>query len=102
LLVSGGDDQTVRLWNVETGEIITTLQGHTDRVWSVAFSCDNETLASGSNDGTIRLWQKASKTATKILRSERPYEHMDITGVTGLTAAQKAALKALGAIENKQ
>jgi hypothetical protein len=32
------------------------------------------------------------------LRADRPYEGMNITGTTGLTAAQKQALKALGAI----
>jgi hypothetical protein len=35
----------------------------------------------------------------KTLRSDRPYEGMNITGVTGITDAQKATLKALGAIE---
>jgi len=34
----------------------TVLRGHTDRVWSVAFSPDGSTLASGSLDGTVRLW----------------------------------------------
>jgi hypothetical protein len=33
------------------------------------------------------------------LQADRPYEGMDITGVTGLTAAEKASLKALGAVE---
>jgi hypothetical protein len=35
----------------------------------------------------------------KTIRADRPYERMNITGVTGLTEAQKATLKALGAIE---
>ncbi|WP_349646401.1 hypothetical protein [Candidatus Parabeggiatoa sp. HSG14] len=38
----------------------------------------------------------------KTLRSLRPYEDMNITGVTGLTEAQKDTLKALGAIETNQ
>jgi len=36
----------------------------------------------------------------KILKNERPYEGMNITGVVGSTAAQKATLKALGAVED--
>jgi hypothetical protein len=36
----------------------------------------------------------------KTLRSDRPYERMNITGVKGLTEAQKATLKALGAVED--
>jgi hypothetical protein len=35
----------------------------------------------------------------RTLRSARPYERMNITGATGLTAAQVATLKALGAVE---
>ena len=36
----------------------------------------------------------------KTLRADRPYERMNITGATGLSDAQKAALKALGAVED--
>ena len=59
-LASGGDDHTVRLWDVATGRPIgTPLIGHTDFVASVAFSPNGKTLASGSWDDTIRLWDVA-------------------------------------------
>ena len=52
-LASGGDDDTVRLWNVATQqEMGNPLTGHADWVVSVAFSPDGKTLASGSADGT--------------------------------------------------
>ena len=44
------------------GNIIATLEGHTDDVNSVAFSSDETTLASGSADGTIKLWDVATRT----------------------------------------
>ena len=56
MLASASWDQTVRLWNVNTGRLLHTLTGHTNEVMSVAFSPDGNTLASGSWDGTIRLW----------------------------------------------
>ena len=69
------------------------------QVWSVAFSFDGRMLASGDDDGTIIVWETQTGASLHTLRSERPYERMNIREVKGLTEAQKASLKALGAIE---
>jgi WD40 repeat protein len=56
-LASASADETIRLWDVATGQQIgEPLQGHTDGVNSMAFSPDGTTLASASADETIRLW----------------------------------------------
>ncbi|MDJ0606009.1 WD40 repeat domain-containing protein, partial [Microcystis sp. M53602_WE12] len=55
-LVSGSDDGTIILWDVETGKEIRTLKGHDGSVNSVNFSPDGKTLVSGSDDNTIKLW----------------------------------------------
>jgi WD40 repeat protein len=100
LIASGSDDQTIQLWQVGTGQFRKALQGHTNRVWLVAFSPDGRTLASGSDDGTVKLWEEQTGVCLKTLRSNRPYERMNITNVRGLPVGQKATLKALGAIKN--
>jgi len=102
ILASGSFDKTIRLWEVGTGRYLRTLQGHTDQIWSVAFSSNGKILASGSNDGTIKLWDAQTSVCLKTLISERPYERMNITNVEGLTEAQKTALRALGAFEDKE
>ena len=56
MLASGSWDKTVRIWNVDTRQLLHILRDHTDTVNSVAFSHDGQTLVSGSWDGTIRLW----------------------------------------------
>jgi WD40 repeat protein len=104
-LVSSGADRTVKLWDVHTGGCLHTLQGHTHWIYPVAFSPIQSQersciLASGGMDETIRLWDAETGECLKVLRSDRPYEGMNITGATGLTGAQKATLKALGAIEH--
>jgi WD40 repeat protein/Flp pilus assembly protein TadD len=55
------DYKLVRLFDVETWQEIATLSGHTDDVRTVAFSHDNQRLASASADQTIRLWDLGSK-----------------------------------------
>ena len=56
LLASGHDDQTVRLWNAKSGQSVTVLKGHMDKVLAIAFSPQATLLASASRDETIRVW----------------------------------------------
>jgi len=55
-LVSGSDDKTIKLWDMQTGGVVKTFQGHTKAVCSVSISADCTTIASGSRDDIIRLW----------------------------------------------
>jgi WD40 repeat protein len=55
-LASGSADKTVKLWSVESQKVVTTLQGHSSWVYSIAFSPDGKYLASGSQDETVKLW----------------------------------------------
>jgi len=55
----------VRLWDVETGAVQDVLR-HPDNVLSVAYSPDGTALATGSNDGVVRLWNVSVETAVLI------------------------------------
>ena len=56
---------------VATAQLKATLEGHTDLVWSVAFSPNGQTLASGSQDRTIRLWNPNNGNLKRTLRGHR-------------------------------
>ncbi len=99
ILASGGNDHVVRLWDIASGKCLQVLEGHLSRVRSVAFSMDGQLLASGSNDERIRLWNLTTGEELNPLLIEKPYQGMNITGATGLTAAQKATLMKLGAFD---
>ena len=89
-----------RLWDVAARKCIRVLEGHNSKIWSVAFSPNGRTIASGSEDETIRVWNVDNGACIKVLRGDRPYERMNIAGVIGLTEAQKSTLKSLGAIHS--
>jgi WD40 repeat protein len=100
MLASGGHDGTVSLWNVSSGTCLRTLHSHPSRVWAVAFSLDGSSVVSASEDRTIILWNVRTGERLKMVRN-RLYERMNITAITGLTEAQIATLRELGAVEER-
>src|SRR5581483_5167952 len=59
-IVSSSSDQSIKIWDAETGSLLNTLNGHTNTVLSVAFSSDNRKIVSGSRDKSIKIWDADS------------------------------------------
>lgn len=55
-VISGSSDNTIKIWNLKTGQEIFTLTGHTDKVNVVALTPDGKRLISGSSDKSIKIW----------------------------------------------
>ncbi|HEX6553157.1 MAG TPA: NB-ARC domain-containing protein [Ktedonobacteraceae bacterium] len=100
VLLSGGSDGSMRWWDVQSGQCPLFRQGHQGAVQSLRVSPDGSRLASCGDDGAINIWDLQSGEHLRTLRHDRPYERLDISGVKGLTEAQKTTLCTLGAIES--
>ena len=98
-LISGGGDGTLRWWELHSGQCVRVQKAHQGTVQALKVSPDGSTLAGCGDDGAIRLWDLEGGEPLQTLRRDRPYERLNITGILGLTEAQKASLRALGAFE---
>ncbi|MEM7030421.1 MAG: BTAD domain-containing putative transcriptional regulator [Chloroflexota bacterium] len=113
-IASGSHDQTVRLWDISTlakrgevGDAPTNqtdvshiLSGHTPWVTNVDINSTSRIVASSSGHQTIRLWDIDSGQCIQTLKLPGLYEGLNITGITGISDAQKETMKALGAVED--
>ncbi|MEU6121851.1 NB-ARC domain-containing protein [Streptomyces sp. NPDC047123] len=57
MVASGGEDGVIRLWDINTGQLLRAHQAHTGWVFATELSPDGLVLASAGDDGAIRLWR---------------------------------------------
>ena len=73
LLASGGSDRTVRIWDPDTGQQLTILEGHQGGIWSVCpvTVAGTELLASSGSDGTVRIWDPGPASSARPWKATR-------------------------------
>jgi len=98
-LISGGGDGRLRWWDLQSRKCVRVREAHQGTVQALKLSPDGSLLASCGDDGAIRLWDLESGEPLHTLRRDRLYERLTITGIQDLTDAQKASLRALGAVD---
>ncbi len=67
ILVSGGEDKAIKVWNLKTGQLQKTLQSDSGQIQAVAIAPDGKTVVSGSADHMVRIWNLTSNQPPKML-----------------------------------
>ncbi len=67
-IITGSDDQTIRVWDLKTGQQLYKLQGR-GRFLSADISSDKKLIAAGSDDGTVRIWNLETKVKLQEMTS---------------------------------
>ena len=67
-IVSGGHDNTVRIWSLQDKTQEAVLKGHSHNVKCVAITSDNKYVVSGGDDNTVRIWNLQDKTQEAVLK----------------------------------
>ena len=81
LVASGSVDNTMRLWRVDQGLLLRTMQGHPFPILSLKFTPNGATLVTGSMDGQIRLWQVSNGSLTRAIAAHAGWVNsLDISG----------------------
>ncbi|WTE71220.1 WD40 repeat domain-containing protein [Streptomyces sp. NBC_01615] len=83
----------MRLWDISTGKTRATLTGHTDQVSDVAFSPDGHTLATSSQDSTVRLWNADTGEPRRTMLGHTDWVYAVAFGPDGHTLATASADK---------
>ncbi|MCR9210661.1 MAG: hypothetical protein NXI28_20735, partial [bacterium] len=67
ILATGGADQMIKLWDIESGTLIKTLEGHTHHVTSIAWNLNGRQLATASADASVKIWNIETGQATRTI-----------------------------------
>jgi WD40 repeat protein/serine/threonine protein kinase len=77
LVVSGSEDNSLRVWDVATGGAFKALRGHGGIVRSCVFSPDGQLVLSGGDDESIRLWDVTGYQEVRVLHATVISGHQD-------------------------
>jgi len=92
--VSGSGDNTLIVWDLESGEKLKTLEGHTDQVNAVSITPDGRRAVSGSWDKTLIVWDLESGEKLKTLEG-----HTDQVKAVSITPDGRRAVSAAGKLD---
>uniref|UniRef100_A0A6U6B6P7 Lissencephaly-1 homolog n=1 Tax=Guillardia theta TaxID=55529 RepID=A0A6U6B6P7_GUITH len=82
-VITCSEDASIKLWDLDSGRLSSTLKGHTASVNDVSLNSDGTVLASGSSDLSVKLWKLGD--SNECLRTLRGHEH-SVSGVAWINS----------------
>jgi WD40 repeat protein/serine/threonine protein kinase len=76
-IISGSQDNTIRLWDAEGGQLLKSFRGHDGAVRTVAFAQSDQVILSGSHDNSIRKWNISEYEEIRVLQGQVLEGHVD-------------------------
>jgi WD40 repeat protein len=68
-LLLADDENVVNVWDARTYQLLRTLRGHRDVILDIEFTQDSRTVATGSYDGTIRMWDPVTGAERRVIQA---------------------------------
>ncbi|MEU6710936.1 TIR domain-containing protein [Nonomuraea sp. NPDC046802] len=90
VLITGGSDGAVLLWDALSGTLLRRLEGHADGVWPVCANAGGDLVAAGGGDGVVRLWESATGRLVHELRGHLAPIYSAAFGHTTLVTGDSA------------
>jgi WD40 repeat protein len=95
--VSASFDNTLKMWDLDKGQALRTLKGHTSHVYGVAVTWDGRFAVSASEDNTLKVWNLRTGQSLATLEAHAPLHCCAVTtdGKTILAGDRAGALHIL-------
>ncbi|CAJ0919335.1 unnamed protein product, partial [Mesorhabditis belari] len=101
-IVTGSDDNTLRIWNVDDAQLAFTLTGHMGGVWRCQVSDDGKYIVSQPFDGTVRVWCGQTGAQRHVLQGHtNPVECMSLRGTTLVSGSYDQTLRVWDIVDGK-
>ena len=78
-IVSGSEDNTIKVWDIELGGLVRSLEGHTGWVRAVAVTPNGQQVVSGSGDNTVRVWDISNQRNQVLFCNDSPVLSLSIS-----------------------